>query len=217
MTLVPDIVDQVSIFSDIMMERAGNNTLFRMKVATTKLTIETIARVVLDHDLHSQVKPAATSSPTPSYHKPTGIDRMGVQFRPLELIDFRIDIVQAWNNYKMNRSIGRLLDERFSAGKEEDTCTTPRRKHVIDLALEAYFKDKSTTENLLTSKNPTTLDPNFRTAAISNIKTFLFAGHNTTSGTISYALCLPGIWGVALAGWGRGWMNSGDGWEQGVR
>ncbi|KAM0712458.1 hypothetical protein Q7P37_011554 [Cladosporium fusiforme] len=185
MTLVPDIVDQVSIFSDMMLDRAKNNTLFRMEAATTYLTIDIIGRVVLDHDLNSQT---SRNELVDAFTSQTSWERLGVQFRPIELIDFRIDFVQAWNNFKMNRYIGRLLDERFSSRKARDASTTgsTRRKHVIDLALESYLKDKAGTEG--TSKESvTTLDSTFRTAAISNIKTFLFAGHDTTSSTISYA------------------------------
>lgn len=182
MTLVPDIVDQVSIFSNLMQERAKNNTLFRMEAATTNLTIDIIGRVVLDHDLHSQIQ---RNELVDAFISQTNWDRMGAQFRPIELVDFRIDIVQAWNNFKMNRYIGRLLDDRFSSRKDRDANTT-RRKHVIDLALEAYLKEKASNENT-PKETVTSLDPTFRTAAISNIKTFLFAGHDTTSSTISYA------------------------------
>lgn len=89
------------------MKRARNNTLFPMEVATAKLTIEIIRSVVLDHDLHLQVR---SNELVDALISQTNRDRMGIQFRPLEQIDFRIDNVQARNDYKMNRWIGRLLD-----------------------------------------------------------------------------------------------------------
>ncbi|TLD06817.1 hypothetical protein E2P81_ATG10509, partial [Venturia nashicola] len=113
---------------------------------------------------------------------------LGAQFNPIELIDFRIPLVQAWNNFKMNRYIGRLLDERFSSRASRTEATGGKRqKYVIDLALEAYLKElKSSTNDDDTTKH-TSMDPAFRSAAIANIKTFLFAGHDTTSSTICYA------------------------------
>lgn len=184
MTLVPSIVDHAVIFSDLMMERAKDNSLFRMESATMNLTVDIIGKVVLDHDLNSQRKPNALVD---AFLSQTKWQRIGAQFNPMELIDFRIDIMQAWNTWTMNRYIGGLLDERFSTRSSRDEANTGKRqKYVIDLALESYLKEKAATEGTPPDK-VTTLDPTFRTAAISNIKTFLFAGHDTTSGTVSYA------------------------------
>lgn len=183
MTLVPNIVDQCTVFAEIMLERAKSNTLFRMESATTNLTVDIIGKVVLDHDLNSQRQPNELVN---AFVSQTNWQRMGAQFNPTELIDFRIDFVQAWNNYKMNRYISRLLDERFSSRNTRDATTGGKRqKHVIDLALEAYLKEKAASEGT-TKDKVASIDPAFRTAAISNIKTFLFAGHDTTSSTICY-------------------------------
>lgn len=47
MTLVPDMVDEVSIFVALLQERAKKNQLFRMEKLATRLTIDIIGRVVL--------------------------------------------------------------------------------------------------------------------------------------------------------------------------
>lgn len=184
MTLVPSIVDNCNVFSSIMLERAKTNELFRMEAATTNLTVDIIGKVVLDHDLNSQLRPNKLVN---AFTSQTKWQPLGAQFNPIELIDFRIPFVQAWNNFTMNSYIGRLLDERFSSRTARNEATGGKRqKFVIDLALEAYLKEaKGTVQG--DADKITTMDPAFRTAAISNIKTFLFAGHDTTSSTICYA------------------------------
>lgn len=184
MTLVPSIVDNCDVFSSLMLARAKTNELFRMESATTNLTVDIIGKVVLDHDLNSQLRP---NELVDSFISQTKWTPIGVQFNPIELIDIRMPIMLAWNNFKMNRYIGRLLDERFSTRSARNEATGGKRqKYVIDLALESYLKEAAGAGSE-TAKEIAHMDPAFRTAAISNIKTFLFAGHDTTSSTICYA------------------------------
>jgi cytochrome P450 len=181
MTLVPSIVDNCDVFCSLMLKRAKTNELFRMEASTTNLTVDIIGKVVLDHDLNSQIQPNELVN---AFISQTIWQPLGTQFNPIEIIDFRIPFVQAWNTFKMNRYIGRLLDERFSSrGSRSEATGGKRQKYVIDLALEAYLKEAKGND----TTKLTTMDPAFRTAAISNIKTFLFAGHDTTSSTVCYA------------------------------
>ncbi|KAK6428265.1 hypothetical protein LTR95_015592 [Oleoguttula sp. CCFEE 5521] len=82
----------------------------------------------------------------------------------------------------MNRYIGRVLDERFVDRQKQPDGK--QQKHVIDLALTTYLKEVkgSTGSDSRVDK----MDPDFRAGAIANIKTFVFAGHDTTSSTICY-------------------------------
>lgn len=45
--LVPQITEQVSIFCDILQERAQNDAVFQLEEATLNLTMDTIGLVVL--------------------------------------------------------------------------------------------------------------------------------------------------------------------------
>jgi len=104
---------------------------------------------------------------------------------PSELIDIRKPIIQWYNSRTMNRYIGQKLDERLAT-----YSSRKKSKATIDLAIEAYFHDKGVTLDgqskgaLAAGK----VDPDFRRIAIDQVKIFIFAGHDTTSGTISYAL-----------------------------
>lgn len=74
----------------------------------------------------------------------------------------------------MNTYVGNIVEKRFASRN-----TRGRKKHVIDLALEAYLKENHVDD---TSK----LDPTFKDAALHNILIFIFAGHDTSSSTICY-------------------------------
>ncbi len=77
----------------------------------------------------------------------------------------------------MNRWIVPRLEARYSANRG-----TVSSKSVIDLALNAYH------EEILVgaSKGTTGMDSTFRDFATSQLKLFVFAGHDTTASTICY-------------------------------
>lgn len=109
----------------------------------------------------------------------------GVLAQPMELVDFRKPLMQWRNTRVMNRYVGKKLDERLAT-----YSTRKHSKATIDLAIETYFVEKGINVNT-TSKGALAvakLDPEFRRIAIDQVKVFIFAGHDTTSGTISYAL-----------------------------
>lgn len=95
--------------------------------------------------------------------------------------------VQLWiNRRKMDRYIGEVLENRLAA-YDPSVSKTSKNKHVIDLALETYIAEEQ--QQLSQSgKKPRKMDPLFKTYAIDQIKTFIFAGHDTTSSTIAYML-----------------------------
>ncbi|KAL2031486.1 hypothetical protein VTO58DRAFT_106837 [Aureobasidium pullulans] len=174
MTMMPGIVDDVATFARILHEKAVTNKLFRMEHFATRLTVDVIGRVVLDDHFNSQLEehPLVTAFESqvrwmkiiPLFTKPAQIFNI---FRPF---------VHWWNLRQMDTYVGRVLEERFASRNSRSKKT----KHVIDLALETYLKENNVND---TSK----LDPRFKDAAIRNIKTFIFAGHDTSSSTICYA------------------------------
>ncbi|KAK3112559.1 hypothetical protein LTR53_011052 [Teratosphaeriaceae sp. CCFEE 6253] len=177
MSLVPIIVDECDIFCTILTKYAEKKSVFRMERATTKLTVDVIGKVVLDIDLDSQ---RSENELVEAFMKQVQWMALGVQFRPIEFVDWPIRyVIQRYLTWKMDRYIGKRIDDRFAtrAGRGKS-------KAIIDLALEAYLKEvKGTSEDLSAVKG---IDSEFRQAAINNMKTFVFAGHDTTSSTICY-------------------------------
>lgn len=81
----------------------------------------------------------------------------------------------------MDKYIGDELDKRYNEYKADPE--SKRTKAVIDLVLQAYLPHDAKTR-------PEKLDPEFRAFAISQIRLFVFAGHDSTSSTICYILHL---------------------------
>lgn len=87
----------------------------------------------------------------------------------------------------MNCYIGSELDKRFRELQKQQVPSDPTS--VIGLALQAYedgLKGKITNRKRPDER----LDPHFRHFAISQIRLFLFVGHDSMSSTICYAIHL---------------------------
>jgi cytochrome P450 len=82
-----------------------------------------------------------------------------------------------WNNWKMDNYISRILEDRFATREFKG-----KARNVMDLALEGYRG----TEH----KASPQMDRQFKKNAICQVKTFMFAGHDTVSGTLAYAFHL---------------------------
>jgi hypothetical protein len=115
-------------------------------------------------------------------------------FNPLQNINL-IRPIRIWlNGRKLDRLIGQELDERFNksqANGDAQPASKPATgsRSVVTLALNTYQKEFQSSAGKA-SPSKTTMDPTFRATAIDQIKTFIFAGHDTTSSTIAYAFYL---------------------------
>jgi hypothetical protein len=98
---------------------------------------------------------------------------IGMLFNPLRY--FHI-----WNNRRiMDKHINRDLDKRYMSMQGS------KSKTIIDLALAAYKSEKISPSN-----DKDRLDATFRKYALSQMKVFIFAGHDALSTTICYAWLL---------------------------
>lgn len=80
----------------------------------------------------------------------------------------------------MSRYLKEKVQERFATREGRG-----KSKHVVDLALEVYLKEVKGTNS--DGGNIKSLDAEFMEAVIANMKTFVFAGHDTTSTVIGCA------------------------------
>lgn len=176
MTLVSQVVRDCEVFAEIMNDHAKNNDLFRLEPASIKLTVNIIGRLVLDLDLNAQ---RGRSVLLDAFSSQIRWQAQGAQFQPSELWDIRRPFVLRYNTWKMDKYITEKLEERFTSFTDRG-----KTKHIIDLALEAYRKEQGIAGDIHDMKD---LDPEFRRAAISNLKAFMFAGHDTTASTITYS------------------------------
>jgi cytochrome P450 len=179
------IVDETCIFLDKLAERAAEKKVFRLEELVTRLTVDVIGKLALDVNLGTQT----------GENPMVNALREQVQLLPG---DSKADPLKMWRPYGiyrrwknariMEKYIGDILDKRF-AEQKKDMNGTPtgkeqRKRTIIDLAMQAYNdqqgKDKS-------SQSAVTMDEDFRASAIVQVRTFIFAGHDTTSSTVAYA------------------------------
>jgi len=189
MSLVPGIVDDSLVFCEKMREHADKGEVFRLEEDATRLTIDIIGKVALDLPLGAQR----------GENELVTALRDQVQLLPNEGIAipfamYRPDkVYQRWKNDRiMNSYIGKVLDERFAkAGTESASAYVgqkkQRRRAILDLALDAYQAELNQAEKGQ-EKGQLAMDAEFKQGAITQIRTFIFAGHDTTSSTICYAL-----------------------------
>ena len=94
-------------------------------------------------------------------------------------------IMRWWNGRQMVRYVSRELDLRFNSNrKRSGLAKNGRSKTIIDLALDNYLAQQ--THN----GSSDAMDATFRDFATSQLRTFVFAGHDSTGSTICYAFHL---------------------------
>ncbi len=96
---------------------------------------------------------------------------------PLEYLNVARHAVHWWNGRKVDKCIGNELDKIYYEYKADPDGSGT--KSVIDLVLQAYLPENA-------KVRPEKLDPEFRAFAISQIRLFVFVGHDATSSTICY-------------------------------
>ncbi|KAF2681297.1 cytochrome P450 [Lentithecium fluviatile CBS 122367] len=178
MSQLPVIIDVAEEFVRALERRADANKVFRLEEEATKISIDVIGRIVLDHDFRSFT---TTNEFFDAMRKALSWMPDTQSFNPFH----RKNPIRpfAFRHYKrrMDNYIGNVLDERFKV-RDANLPKKARKKSSIDLALEAYFKESGQDID----SQIATMDPEFRQSAIDNMLILLFAGHDTTASTICY-------------------------------
>lgn len=188
MTLAPGIVDDAIIYMDKLAKHAEKGDVFRLEEDTTRLTVDIIGKVCLDQHLGTQR--GENEMITAFREQVHLVPNEGTQ-APWKMW-YPSGIYRRWENGRiMDSYVGKVLDERFA---KEQTVSNgapgqkkQRKRVIIDLALEAYRSQQVNTEKGQIQPS-TGIDEEFRRSAITQIRTFIFAGHDTTSSTICYAI-----------------------------
>ncbi|KAL8647513.1 MAG: hypothetical protein Q9210_005515 [Variospora velana] len=182
MSLVGRMVDHTVIFTKILDEYAAKGTLFELEDAATKLNVDIIGDITLDTSLRAQTSDnelvRAFRDQLKWIPRPNEINLFR-KYNPWKFIQQRI------NAGIMNRYLDKVLEERFAARRQDEKSnqSSKRAKPIIDLALDTYLRETQ-------QSGTATLPASFKRAAIDQFKTFLFAGHDTTSSTACYLVHL---------------------------
>ncbi|KAK7521737.1 cytochrome P450 [Phyllosticta citriasiana] len=195
MTLVPEIVDRSIDFCDVLQDHARAGDLFRMEEIATRLTIDIIGKIVLDVNLDSQHGENELLTAFRSQVRLCGDDQsrgLFDRFNPWTMRQIK------QNTTIMNEYIGKIVDARLASRSASATSEKPspddevKLKYIIDIILDAGLGQQQQQQQQQHKKNDgqqprQKLPPSFRDTALTQIKTFMFAGHDTTSSTICYA------------------------------
>ena len=184
MTLVPYIVDASIVFFDVMQQKAASGELIELEEYATRLTIDIIGKVVLDSDFDSQ---KGSHPIVDTFRLRSGLMRNAYAFYPWDDLDLLRPYKLWQNSRKLDGLIGIELDSkikaRANAGGEKPASFRMRKKSVVDLALDGYEKEMAEQ-----GRKSTSVDGFFRQDIIDSMKTFIFAGHDTTASTIAYVI-----------------------------
>ncbi|MCJ1345310.1 hypothetical protein MMC31_003517 [Peltigera leucophlebia] len=157
MSLVPDMIVEVGVFCAILREKMEEKTIFPMKRLTDNLTMDILGRMVLDTAFNSQ----RMNNPLVSALR-----------RQIPWLSFgtELNIWRRWhpirplmhwyNTRIMDRYITQQLEDRFVVQMDETSK-----------------KSENSAANII--------DPAYK-SLLTQIKVFLFSGHDTTSSSMCY-------------------------------
>ncbi|XXH01889.1 hypothetical protein Hte_008251 [Hypoxylon texense] len=175
---MPDVVEQMLIFRNILRKRAQSGELFRLEPLTQLLMNDIIGRVIFNADLGNQTSGSHPLSDTMlrqlklKFAANNVLDNIG-QFNP-----FRVFSI--WNN-------SRLLNQhiRNQILKRVDAFRDAKARHeqlafnsILDQALESYYSEPS-------RKQSDPIDRGFLDLLCAQLRMFFFAGYDSTAATMS--------------------------------
>jgi cytochrome P450 len=157
--------------------RAGR--LFKLEEVCNELTIDIIGRVVLDTRMDAQ---RSMNDLLAGFRSQAKWIRRPAEVNPFKIYQPLRPFMQWYNTRRMNRWLSTEIDARFSSRKElDDAVKLKRSKPVIVIALDTYLS-KCTNDQA----KSISLDTTFKAFAITQIKLFMLAGHDTTASTLCY-------------------------------
>jgi cytochrome P450 len=194
-TLVPNIVDDTQIFCGILADLSESQKVTPIDDLLANLTIDIMGHIVLDHDLKSQT----------TGNELVEAFRNAVYWTPnSKLIHpiFNLNLVRVFAQWyharRMNNYIRKVIRERLALRNTRagETNVKPSRRPAIDLAIDTYLlSDKSDEETSAQSIG----SEEFEQVCIDQMKTFLFAGYDTTSSTLCFIYHMLNLHPTALA------------------
>lgn len=179
MTLVPYIVDATLVFCDVMREKATSKENFELEEYATRLTIDVIGRVVLDTDLNAQRQ---THPIVTAFRQRVKLMPPASALFPWQGVDLRRPFRLWWNGRTLDRLLGEELDRKILQRAKTDDPSNGSKRSAIDLALWSFESERDNCHIV----HPSELPLSVRTDIIDSLKTFIFAGHDTSSSTICW-------------------------------
>ena len=178
----------IARFTDKLSTAAKSGERFLLQDYFLSMTLDVIGEVVLGEDLDSQ-----RSFNLLAYHYGKAAQHANVTtVSGFSFGRVRSDIMTRWHSRQEGLIIADMIKRRWSEQKEGLKGSS---RAAIDLFLQAYKDEKK----LKSSFHDASQDPQFMEIAVTNVKSLLLGGHDTTSSTLSWTLALLSQNPAALA------------------
>jgi cytochrome P450 len=174
---VPGIIDECLTFCEVLTEHANKGDMFSLEEAATRLTIDVIGLVALGAELRSQT---TENELVTAFRKQGSWTNLSGDLNPFKKLNPLRPIMTTYYKRIIDGYIERLIDKRSEA---RQSGTEMDQKPAIDLALNEFAAQQG---GQLKSDGILSTFRGFKLAVIDQMKTFMFAGHDTTSSTICY-------------------------------
>jgi cytochrome P450 len=180
MTLVPRMIDDALHFRQNLEQASSSGEMFFLENFAAMFAFDVMGHIVLDHDLECQLGP---NELVESFRKLVEWTPEATDVNPFTNLNPTRYAMYFYYRRKMDNYLGRILDARYAHRSTLDReSLRGKRKPGIDLALDEYVRQQQEEGEKVVRG----LDPGFRALAIDSMKTFLFAGSDSTSTTITY-------------------------------
>jgi cytochrome P450 len=178
MSLVPIIVDDTMIFWQNLDRVAKAKELVQLEHMTGHLTIDIMGHVILNHDLNSQT--GQNQLVDAFRHAISWTPSSNIFLNPFGRLDPIRPIAHWYWTRVMDGYLAKVIKERHEM--INNGLVDKTGKCAIDLALMQYTEQQNGRKDAQSHD----IDKETMQLIIDGMKTFLFAGHDTSSSTICY-------------------------------
>lgn len=194
-SLAPTIADEVSTFRDLLIKKCqeapgGCSEVFQMEEMTVRMTFDVIGRVVLDTRLHYQTGNNPLAAALRSSIEWTS---WRGQLNPVSRYLTIRPIVHWLNGRTMNQYIGHEIDKRLAERLGGGTKEKPQDQDLKDTRKQSKSIVSLLIDDLLLeagSKDGNHIKEADKSTMASQLRAFLFAGHDTSSSALTYSYYL---------------------------
>lgn len=194
-SLAPTIADEVATFRDLLIKKCheapgGRSEVFQMEEMTVRMTFDVIGRVVLDTRLDYQTRDNPLAAALRSSIEWTS---WRGQLNPVTKYLTIRPIVHWLNSRVMNQYIGHEIDKRFAerlrggpkekSGDQDLKHTSKQSKSIVSLLIDDLLVEAG-------SEDANHVKETVKSAMTSQLRAFLFAGHDTSSSALTYSYFL---------------------------
>lgn len=196
--LAPAIADEVAVFREILLQKCreacegkGSSQVFQMEEMTVRMTFDVIGRVVLDTKLNYQRRENELAAALRSSIEWTS---WRAQLNPISRYLTIRPLIHWLNGRIMHRYISNEIDQQFAknieavASENNSTKTSsnnikPKSRSIVSLLIDDLHREAE-------SNDLYEIKQDVKTAMASQLRVFLFAGHDTSSAALTYSYYL---------------------------